>query len=40
MYVLQEAIGRLRQPAEEGIYRLADLIVELIYHRDVEKAVE
>ena len=28
-YMLQEALGSLREPMEENIYRFVDLIIEL-----------
>ena len=38
--MLQEAVGRLREPVEEDVHRLVDLVIELVRDRIAEETVE
>ena len=40
MDMLPEPLGGFREPTEEDIYRLVDLVVELVGDRRVEEAVK
>ena len=40
MYMLPEPLGGFREPMEEYIYCLVDLIVELVGDRGVEEAIK
>ena len=40
MHMLLEALGGFREPAEEDVHRLVDLVVELIHDRNVEETME
>ena len=40
MYVFPEPLGGFREPTEEDVYRLVDLVVELIGDRGVEEAIK
>ena len=40
MRMLQEALGGLREPTEENVHCLVDLVIELIHDRIAKETVE
>ena len=40
MHMLHEAVGGLREPVEEYVHCLVNLVIELIHDRIVEETVE